>query len=85
MDAGVDHRRIEPFVTQQRLNRRHPAASINQLGGEGVAQHVGRDFHPGSVAGRFQPVPHQVFAQRPGAIQENMVAAARPTHSQVSV
>ncbi len=70
-------------MTEQRLNGRHPAASIDQLGGEGVAQHVGRHLDPGPVAGRFQPVPHQVIAQRPSTIQKKMVAAARPAYSQV--
>jgi hypothetical protein len=47
VDAGVDHRRVEPFVAQELLDSGHPAGGVQQLRRVRMTQFVGIDLDIG--------------------------------------
>ena len=83
VDAGVDHGRVHPPVAHEPLDGGHVAAGVDQLGGKGMAQHVGRDVHPDLLPHRLEPVADQLLGDGPAAVEEDVVRGAVPAHFQV--
>ena len=59
-DMGVDFRGAEVGVAQQGLDRAQVRAAFQQMRGEGVAQHMGRDLAGGQARGGGQMREHPV-------------------------
>jgi hypothetical protein len=65
--AGIDHRRVQPPMTEEPLDRRHPTADIQELRCIRMAQAIGRDLDADPLPRRLDPVADQVFVHRPVA------------------
>ncbi len=61
MNAGVNHRCCQTFVTQQLLDRGYITASIHQLGSKGVAEHMGGNLYASAFACPAESAAYQVF------------------------
>ena len=83
MGAGIDHGAAELFVSQEPLNRGHPAACIEQLRSTGMSESVREYFYTHLPAYSFEPVSKEVPLQRRIAIQEDMVATAFAPYCQI--
>ena len=53
--SGVDHRRVEPLVSQELLDCGDRTTCVEKLSGEGVAELVRRDHHTTPLSVRPQP------------------------------
>ncbi len=64
VDAGVDEGGVEVLVAEQSLDGGDFAASVEQLGGVGMAQLVRGYFEATSCSGRLEPLPQEILVQR---------------------
>lgn len=83
MDTGIGQGGVEMPVTEQGLNGGNFAASVEQLGGVGVAQLVRRHLDPGTFPGRFDTAADEILAHRPVAVEEDVVGCATAAPRQV--
>lgn len=76
VQTGIGEGGVGVAVAEQALNGGDLAAGVEQLGGEGVAQLVGRDFDARSLSGGFEAAANKVFTDRFVAKEENVVSLA---------
>jgi hypothetical protein len=60
-------------MTEKRGNLVQRCAGIDQVLGKGMPQSVWRHLYPDPFPHRFQPVTHQVLAERAGAVQKDLI------------
>ncbi len=71
-DVRIKFRGADGGVAQQFLNHPQIRTVFEQVGGEAVAQHVGRDVprHPGAADAPFDMRPESVGGERGAAVRE---------------